>query len=136
MSAMKDNAPKARGVMIKDVPVTVATEERSLFTNEESVHMSKKLSAKLESTKKWLGKTAQASLNIKPAEAALANAEKAAAELDSLRTKVAAMAETKKNAVKTLDAAIEKIKIEKKLKAQEAKVQAKLASLSSPPGTT
>ncbi|MGO8695811.1 MAG: hypothetical protein ACLQMF_19280 [Rectinemataceae bacterium] len=129
MSVATNDSGRTRGVMIKESPVAVATEERTLFTEGEGIAMRKGISGKLVSTKNWLGKAAQADLNIKPAQAALANAEKATLELEALKAKVAETAKAKKAAMRTLDAAIEKVETEKKLKAKEAKVQAKLAVL-------
>jgi hypothetical protein len=91
--------------------------------------MSKAILDKLENTKRWLGKSAQANLNIKPAQAVLAIAEKATSELASLKSKLAEAVEAKKIATKNLDLAIARVKTEKRLKAKEAKLQSKLATL-------
>ena len=91
--------------------------------------MSKAIMGKLETTKKWLGKSSHANLNIKPAQLALANAEKITVELATLRSRLAEATVAKKVALKSLDAAIERIKAEKRLKAKEAKLQSKLAIL-------
>ncbi len=89
--------------------------------------MSKAIAGKLASTKSWLGKASNANLNLKPAQAALANAEKAATELAALKAKVAEMTKIKKSAMKTLEDALDRVETEKKLKAKDAKLQAKLA---------
>jgi hypothetical protein len=91
--------------------------------------MSKSESIKLEASKKWLEKNAHSDLNLKPALAAVENAGKAKAELAALKTKVSQMTDANKKAIKVLDTAIANVKTEKKLKAKEAKLQAKLASL-------
>lgn len=92
--------------------------------------MSKAIIGKLETTKRWLGKSAQANLNIKPAQAALASAEKTTVELTALKSKLVEATEAKKIALKNLDTAIERVKTEKRLKAKEAKLQSRLATLS------
>jgi len=94
--------------------------------------MSKSISSKLEASKKWLEKNAQAGLNVKPANAVLANAEKVAADLAALKAKVVEATAAKATALRNLDEAMTRVKTEKKLKAKEAKLQLKLAALASP----
>ena len=94
--------------------------------------MGKKTGSKLKTTKKWLGKDSQAGLNIKPAQSALADAEKAALEFSSLKSKLAEVAAAKKAAKKSLEASLEAVKAEKRLRKQEAKIKAKLAALGAP----
>ena len=100
--------------------------------DEQKIDLSTQIQSieeKLETTKKWLGKSSHANLNIKPAQLALANAEKITVELATLRSRLAEATVAKKVALKSLDAAIERIKAEKRLKAKEAKLQSKLAIL-------
>lgn len=92
--------------------------------------MSKSVSAKLAESRKWLEKNSQSGLNIKGANAALANADKAVVELESLKGRVAELMHSKAAAVANLDAAMSRVKTEKRLKAKEARLQAKLAALS------
>ena len=95
--------------------------------------MSKSVSAKLQESRKWLEKNAQSGLNLKLANAALANADKTVAELESMKARVAELTRSKAEAVANLDAAMSRIKTEKRLKGKEAKLQAKLAALSAAP---
>lgn len=94
--------------------------------------MSKSVTSKLEATRKWLEKNAQAGLNLKAANAVLANAEKAASDLAGLKAKLAEATAAKATALKSLDNAMARVKTEKKLKAKEARLQLKLAALASP----
>ncbi|MDA8424633.1 MAG: hypothetical protein M0Z80_00720 [Treponema sp.] len=94
--------------------------------------MSRSASDKLSESKKWLEKNAQSNLNLKPALAALAAAEKAVAELAALRARAAELANARDAALSSLDEALGRAKTEKRLKAKEAKLQARLAALSGP----
>ena len=93
--------------------------------------MSKSVSNRIEESKKWLEKNSQSGLNLKSAIAALANAEKAASELDSLKSRMAELTQGRNLVMENLALAMAKTKTEKRLKAKEARVQAKLAALSS-----
>ena len=93
--------------------------------------MSKSVSNRIEESKKWLEKNSQSGLNLKSAIAALANAEKAASELDSLKSRMAELTQGRNAVMENLALAMAKTKTEKRLKAKEARVQAKLAALSS-----
>jgi hypothetical protein len=92
--------------------------------------MSKSVSNRIEASKKWLEKNSQSGLNLKSAIAALAGAEKAASELGSLKSRMAELAQGRNAALENLALAMAKAKTEKRLKAKEARVQAKLAALS------
>jgi hypothetical protein len=94
--------------------------------------MSRSASDKLAESKKWLEKNAQSDLNLKPAQAAVAAAEKAVAELASLRARASELANARDAALSSLDEALDRAKTEKRLKAKESKLQAKLAALSGP----
>jgi hypothetical protein len=91
--------------------------------------MSKKDSDKLAATKKWLERNADIGTTIKPAQAALANAEKYAAESAAAKAKLLEAGKSKKKSFEALKAAVEIAKREKKLKNRGAKIQAKLATL-------
>ena len=91
--------------------------------------MSKSVSRQLEESRKWLDKNSQAGLSIKPASAALANADKITAELATFKARMAELTLAKNTAMESLRAAMEKVKTEKKLKAKEARLQARLAAL-------
>jgi flagellar motor switch/type III secretory pathway protein FliN len=95
--------------------------------------MGRSISSKLESSRKFLEKNSKSTLNLKQAQAMLSNVEKVSAELSSLRTRLGELVEARKSSIIALDEAMAKVKLEKKLKQKEAKVQAKLAILSSPP---
>lgn len=94
--------------------------------------MSKKLLGKLATARKWLERNADAGITAKPAQAALEKADKAVAEAAAVRVKLADAIEAKNKAMLSLEEAMGKVKTEKKLKAKEAKLQARLASLSTP----
>jgi hypothetical protein len=117
---------KDPGVAMKLFPDEGSTEPK------EEIHMNKVLPRKLNSTKRWLGKKSQATLNIRPAQAALVSAEKAATELSNLKTRLAEVSAAKKSAIKSLESSLEMVRVEKKLKAKQAKIQAKLAALGAP----
>lgn len=95
--------------------------------------MSKSVSAKLQESRKWLEKNSQSGLNVKLANSALANADKAVAEMEALKARVAELTRSKAAAVANLDAAMGRVKTEKRLKAKEARLQAKLAALAAAP---
>ena len=97
--------------------------------------MSRSISSKLESARKYLEKNAKSSLNLKQALAALAEAEKASAELASLKSRLPDLVEARERSVEALEAAMARVKLEKRLKEKEAKVQARLADLASPAGS-
>jgi hypothetical protein len=99
----------------------------------EDIPMAKSIANKLESAKKWLDRNAQNGLGAKPAQAALANTEKAIAEAAALKAKLSEAIEARNRAFSALEASMLKVKTEKKLRTKEAKVQAKLAALSSAP---
>jgi hypothetical protein len=92
--------------------------------------MGKSVSNQIEESKKWLEKNSQSGLNLKSATAALAGAEKAVSELASLKSKLAELTQGRKAAMENLALAMAKSKTEKRLKAKEARVQARLAALS------
>ena len=93
--------------------------------------MGKSISEKLEDSRKFLEKNGKSNLNIKQALAALADAEKSAAELSQLKARLGELSEARDESLCSLDQAIARVKLEKKLKAKESRVQAKLADLSS-----
>ncbi|GEM_PF-2375475 len=95
--------------------------------------MSKSISGKIEDSKKFLDKNGKSNLNLKQAQAALADAEKASSEVATLKARLSETLETRKKSLSSLDEALARVKREKRLKAKEAKLQAKLAILSSPP---
>jgi len=120
------------GVAIKLFPDEVSEDrkpDRIPENRKKEAAMSKKIGSKLKSTKKWLGKDSLAALNIKPAQSALASAEKAATDLADLKAKLAAASAAKKAAIKNLEDSLDTVKAEKKLKKKEARIQAKLAAL-------
>ncbi|MEI6874341.1 MAG: hypothetical protein WCL50_04330 [Spirochaetota bacterium] len=93
--------------------------------------MSNSISSKLEASRKFLEKNAKHNLNLKQAQSALSDAEKANMELSSLKARLADLMEARTNSVMVLDEALARVRLEKKLKAKEAKVQEKLAVLAS-----
>lgn len=95
--------------------------------------MSKSISATIEDAKKFLEKNAKANLNLKLAQSALADAEKTKAELEELKAKIGELTEARDKAVSFLDQTMARVKLEKKLKAKETKLQTRLANLSSAP---
>jgi len=95
--------------------------------------MSKSISVKIEEAKKFLEKNAKANLNLKLAQSALADAEKTKAELEQLKAKIGELTEAREKAISLLDQAMVRVKLEKKLKAKETRLQARLANLSSAP---
>lgn len=95
--------------------------------------MSKSVSVKIDEAKKFLEKNAKANLNLKLAQSALADAEKTRTELEQLKTKIGELTESRDKAISFLDQAMARVKLEKKLKAKEARLQARLANLSSAP---
>jgi hypothetical protein len=94
--------------------------------------MAKSIQVKLQESKKWLEKNAQANLSLKSAQAFLASAEKSVAEVALLKRKQEEAIQAREAAMDALDSAMAKAKLEKKLKAKDAKLQTKIASLSSP----
>jgi hypothetical protein len=92
--------------------------------------MSKSISSKLADSKKFLEKNAKSNLNLKQALSALADAEKTATEISALKAKLSDLAEAREASIGALDQAMARVKLEKRLKAKEAKVQARLANLS------
>ena len=96
--------------------------------------MSKSITSKLADSRRFLEKNDKSNLNLKQALAALADAEKAATEISSLKAKLGDLAEAREASLGALDQAMARVKLEKKLKAKEAKVQARLADLSSTGG--
>jgi hypothetical protein len=96
--------------------------------------MGKSISSKLDDSRKFLEKNAKSNLNLKLAQAALSDADKVGTELSSLKARLGELTEARKNTVSALDEAMARVKLEKRLKAKEAKVQAKLAILASPAG--
>jgi len=93
--------------------------------------MGKSISAKLEDSRKFLEKNGKSNLNLKQALGALADAEKSAAELSQLKARLSELTQAREGSLSNLDQAIARVKLEKKLKAKESRVQAKLADLSS-----
>jgi hypothetical protein len=113
------------------MPGERSPERRPRVSKREDQAMAKSIADKLESVKKWLDRNAQNGLAVKPAQSALANAEKAIAEAAALKAKMSEAIEARNRAFSALEASMLKVKAEKKLRAKEAKVQAKLAALSS-----
>jgi hypothetical protein len=97
--------------------------------------MSKSIPGQLASTRKFLEKYAKSNLNLKQAQAALSEAEKVHAELASLKARLGELTEARKGSMLALEEAMARVKLEKKLKGKEARVQAKLAVLASPSGS-
>jgi hypothetical protein len=100
---------------------------------EEDIDMSKSIASKMAATKKFLEKNGKSNLNLKQAQTAFADAERVTTELASLKSRLSELIETRKRSLGSLDQAVARVKQEKRLKAKEAKVQAKLAVLASPP---
>jgi len=101
---------------------------------EEST-MSKKIESQLASARKWLERNDGVGSTVKPAQAAIAAAEKAVRETQAAKAAYAAAMEAKSKAILAMGAAMVKAKTEKKLKAKELRLQTKLASLVSPEKT-
>lgn len=95
--------------------------------------MSKSITVKVEEAKKFLEKNAKANLNLKLAQNALADVEKTKAELAQVKAKVCELTDARDKAINFLDQAMARVKLEKKLKAKEAKLQTRLANLSTSP---
>jgi FKBP-type peptidyl-prolyl cis-trans isomerase (trigger factor) len=96
-------------------------------------NMSKSTSAKIEDARKFLEKNAKANLNLKLAQSAVADSEKTTMELAQLKAKIHELTEARDKAIYTLDQAMARVKLEKKLKTKESKLQKRLADLSSAP---
>jgi hypothetical protein len=108
----------------------------SIERSKEELTMSKSITGKLESARKFIEKHAKSDLNIKQAQAALSDAEKLSAEAATLKTKLSEVLERRGRSVTALEQALVRVTLEKKLKAKEAKVQAKLAALGAPPSVS
>jgi len=94
--------------------------------------MSKKIESQLASARKWLERNDTVGSTVKPAQAAIAAAEKAVRDAQAAKTAYATAMEAKKKAVLAMGAAMVKTKTEKKLKAKEIRLQTKLATLVAP----
>ncbi len=94
--------------------------------------MSKKIESQLASARKWLERNDSVGSTVKPAQAAIAAAEKAVRDAQTAKAAYAAAMEAKKKAILAMGAAMVKTKTEKKLKAKELRVQTKLATLMAP----
>lgn len=94
--------------------------------------MSKSVLKQLEESRKWLEKNSQAGLSTKSANSALANADKAVGELAAFKARIAELTLAKNKAIEALGASMTRVKTEKKLKAKEARLQARLAALAAP----
>jgi hypothetical protein len=105
---------------------------RGLDIVSEEIHMSKKIESQLESARKWLERNDSVGSTVKPAQAAIAAAEKAVRDAQTAKVAYAAAMEAKKKAILAMGAAMVKTKTEKKLKAKELRVQTKLATLVAP----
>jgi hypothetical protein len=103
--------------------------KRDKRVTKEGFRMSKKNADKLAATKKWLERNSDIGNSIRPAQAALANAEKYAAESAAAKAKLSEAEKNKKKSFAALKDAVEIAKREKKLKNRGAKIQAKLATL-------
>jgi len=95
----------------------------------EEYDMSRKVEDKMSTARKWLDRNSGIGTTIKPATAALTAVDKAIAEAKSARAKYSAAVAAKEKAIKAMNIAMTKARLEKKLKAKESKLQAKLASL-------
>ena len=98
--------------------------------------MGKSISVRFDEAKKWLKKNDEAGLNLKPAQAALASAEKISEELAKAKARVLELAAAKKDTLEVLSEALAKTKTEKKLKGKEVRLQSKLAALAAPPAAS
>jgi len=94
--------------------------------------MSKKIESQLASARKWLERNDSVGSTVKPAQAAIAAAEKAILEAQTAKATYAAATEAKKKAILAMGSAMAKTKTEKKLKAKEVRLQTKLATLVAP----
>jgi len=94
--------------------------------------MGKSIAGRYEDSRKWLKKNDEVGLNLKPALAALAAAEKATEELGKAKSRVLEMTTARKAAVEALALAMNRAKTEKRLKAKELRLQARLAALAAP----
>jgi hypothetical protein len=101
------------------------------FAVEEN-NMSKKIESQLASSRKWLERNDSVGSTVKPAQAAIAAAEKAVAEAKAAKATYTTAVAAKKKAVLAMGAAMVKTKTEKKLKAKELRLQTKLATLVAP----
>jgi hypothetical protein len=95
--------------------------------------MSKSFSSSMAESKKWLKKNGETGLNLKAAQAALANVEKVSDELGKTKIRLAELVAARKSGVQALAAAMATAKTEKRLKAKESRLQSKLAALAAPP---
>ncbi|MBN2873809.1 MAG: hypothetical protein JXM71_01840 [Spirochaetales bacterium] len=91
--------------------------------------MSKKAEQKLASARKWLEKNVDVGATVKPAQNALAAAERALADAQVARAKYTAAITSKAKSLEAVEIAMAKTRAEKKLKAKELRLQSKLAAL-------
>ncbi len=91
--------------------------------------MNKKLESRIAAAKKWLERNEGVGATTKLANAAITAAEKSILEAKAAKTKYEAATEAKEKAVLSMGIAMEKARTEKRLKAKEAKLQTRLASL-------
>ena len=98
--------------------------------------MSKSIRGKLQDAKKSVERLGKTDLNVKQVQAALADAEKAAAEVGALKNKLTEAITRRERSIAALDQALRRVTLEKKLKAKEARVKAKLAALDGTPGAS
>ena len=94
--------------------------------------MNKSITRKLEDAKKFIEKHGKADLNIKQVQVSLSDAEKASGEVEAAKIKLSEVLERREGAMIALEMALERVILEKKLKAKEAKIQAKLVALGTP----
>jgi hypothetical protein len=127
---MRSNAKQIRSIALKWVETNLFQKEDVEGRNKEGIRMSKKSASKLAATKKWLDRNSDIGITVKPAQTALASAEKSVAESAAAKARLAEAESAKKKAFAVLEDAIAKAKTEKKLKNRGAKIQAKLALLS------
>lgn len=92
--------------------------------------MSKKMQSVITTAIKWLDRNAEVGSTIEPARKAAEAAEKSLADVINAKDAYLAALDTRDKAMTTLELAMNRSKMEKKLKAKESRLQAKLASLS------
>ena len=94
--------------------------------------MSKKIENQFASARKWIERNDSVGSTVKPAQAAIAAAEKAVREAQAAKAAYTAAVDAKKKAILAMGAAMVKTKTEKKLKAKGLRLQTKLATLVAP----
>lgn len=94
--------------------------------------MGKTVKDKITDSRKWLKKNAEAGVTVTGALAALETLDASVAEVAALRVKLAGALDARQKALEALGDAMDKARLEKKLKEKETRIKSRLASLTAP----